>query len=68
MIFPFTVTRLVYCNVYDVFPNNVYTVTNTAPFARLILTVKGKKKGKGSFYIAQYPVRWTAQSTLHFLT
>ena len=24
------------------------------------------KKGKGSFYIAQYPVRWTAQSTLHF--
>ena len=25
------------------------------------------KKGKGSFYIAQYPVRWTAQSALHFL-
>ena len=25
--------------------------------------VKGKKKG--SFYIAQYPVRWTAQSALH---
>ena len=24
-------------------------------------------KGKGSFYIAQYPVRWTAQSSLHFL-
>ena len=24
------------------------------------------KKGKGSFYIAQYPVRWTAQSALHF--
>ena len=23
------------------------------------------KKGKGSFYIAQYPVRWTAQSALH---
>ena len=21
---------------------------------------------KGSFYIAQYPVRWTAQSALHF--
>ena len=21
-----------------------------------------KKKGKGSFYIAQYPFRWTAQS------
>ena len=25
------------------------------------------KKDKGSFYIAQYPVRWTAQSALHFL-
>ena len=25
------------------------------------------KKGKGSFYIAQYPVRWTAQSASHFL-
>ena len=24
------------------------------------------KKVKGSFYIAQYPVRWTAQSALHF--
>ena len=24
-------------------------------------------KGKGSFNIAQYPVRWTAQSALHFL-
>ena len=28
---------------------------------------KNGKKGKGSFYIAQYPVRWTAQSALHFL-
>ena len=26
-----------------------------------------KKKGKCSFYTAQYPVRWTAQSALHFL-
>ena len=25
------------------------------------------KKGKGSFYIAQYPVHWTAQSALHVL-
>ena len=25
------------------------------------------RKGKGSVYIAQYPVRWTAQSALHFL-
>ncbi len=23
-------------------------------------------KGKGSFYIAQYPVRWTAQRALYF--
>ena len=27
----------------------------------------GHIKGKGSFYIAQYPVRRTAQSALHFL-
>ena len=27
----------------------------------------GLCKGTGSFYIAQYPVRWTAQSALHFL-
>ena len=26
-----------------------------------------EKKGKGSFYIVQYPVRWNAQSALHFL-
>ena len=26
-----------------------------------------KSKGEGSFYIAQYPVRWSAQSALHFL-
>ena len=25
-----------------------------------------ERKGKGSFYIAQYPVRWTVQSALHF--
>ena len=30
-----------------------------------MVAIKGK--GKGSFYIAQYPVRWTAQSALHFL-
>ena len=28
---------------------------------------KEEGKGKGSFYIAQYPVRWTAQSASHFL-
>ena len=27
---------------------------------------KVKKKVKVWFYIAQYPVRWTAQSALHF--
>ena len=27
-----------------------------------------KKKGKGSFYIAQYPVRWTAQSASHLFS
>ena len=32
-----------------------------------ILVKKVVFKGKGSFYIAQYPVRWTAQSALHFL-
>ena len=26
-----------------------------------------KESGKGSFYITQYPVRWTAQGALHFL-
>ena len=29
--------------------------------------LQGEHKSKGSFYIAQYPVRWTAQSALHFL-
>ena len=28
----------------------------------------GKKKSKGRFYIAQYPVRWTAQRALHFVS
>ena len=29
--------------------------------------MRGSVKGKGSFYIAQYPVRWIAQSASHFL-
>ena len=37
------------------------------PAAAWKLDIKVKKKGKGSFYIAQYPVRWIAQSALHFL-
>ena len=35
---------------------------DSVPHIRLLKKVK--KKGKGSFYIAQYPVRWTAQSAL----
>ena len=31
------------------------------------MSISNKVKGKGSFYIAQYPVRWTAQSASHFL-
>ena len=30
-------------------------------------TERTGEKGKGSLYIAQYPVRWTAQSALHVL-
>ena len=37
---------------------------NTRGEIEVVWTCKGK--GKGSFYIAQYPVRWTAQSALHF--
>ena len=36
-------------------------------FIHFLGTVFHIKKGKGSFYIAQYPVRWTAQSALHSL-
>ena len=32
-----------------------------------VFSISIYKKGKGSFYIAQYPVRWTAQSAVHFL-
>ena len=39
--------------------------TNAACLERTNPGLKGKDKG--SFYIAQYPVRWTAQSALHFL-
>ena len=42
-------------------------VTRGPPSRVLIFCAHGKKKGKGSFYIAQYPVRWTAQSASHFL-
>ena len=32
-----------------------------------LFSIMNDVKGKGSFYIAQDPVRWTAQSALHFL-
>ena len=38
-----------------------------ATFVTVWLQMVKVKKGKGSFYIAKYPVRWTAQSALHFL-
>ncbi len=38
---------------------------NTCQFCYPFL-LNVKKKCKCSFYIAQYPVRWTAQSALHF--
>ena len=42
-----------------------FVLSLTQMLVFLSLYVKGK--GKGSFYIAQYPVRWTAQSASHFL-
>ena len=42
------------------------TIKPTAPKINNSNSEK-KKEGKGSFYIAQYPVRWTAQSASHFL-
>ena len=38
-----------------------------ATFVTVWLQMVKVKKGEGSFYIAKYPVRWTAQSALHFL-
>ena len=35
--------------------------------SRITVDKKGKKKCKGSLYIAQYPVRWTAQCVVHVL-
>ena len=44
---------------YTTVEESLYRISH-APFI-------GKGKGKGSFYIAQYPVRWTAQNASHFL-
>ena len=35
-------------------------------FSQITCLVRYKGLKKGMFYIAQYPVRWTAQSALHF--
>ena len=45
-----------------IFPNKIFLIIEAQFHGVNII-----KKGKGSFYIAQYPVRWTAQSALHFL-
>ena len=37
----------------------------TTPMVTVVSPVTNLKKG--NFYIAQYPVCWTAQSALHFL-
>ena len=47
---------------------NWFQQTEKLKFALMVVLLHDLKlKGKGSFYIAQYPVRWTAQSALHFL-
>ena len=46
---------------------SLYTVKTIECILLLEYLLMLLKKGKGSFYIAQYPVRWTAQSALHIL-
>ena len=45
--------------------NNRLWHTNTMNMKPTSVRNGAEVKGKGSFYIAQYPVRWTAQSDLH---
>ena len=55
------------CTVYDMNIRPSRGIEDDSPGSNeehVRRRVKGK--GKGSFYIAQYPVRWTAQSALHF--
>ena len=56
------------CLIDHILPHHVFS------FGRLSITQRhkfiaqtnyGLQKGKGSFYIAQYPVRWTTQSASH---
>ena len=60
--------------LYEPEPKSGDSMVPTASSARLILPPHSKEKKqqtliiikKARFYIAQYPVHWTAQSTLHF--
>ena len=40
--------------------------TYVSKYLRMYVCMYSVCKGKGMFYIAQYPARWTAQSILHF--
>ena len=50
------------CVAKDNFPIMMFEMGNNLVFYYYLVLKK-----KGSFYIAQYPVRWTAQSALHLL-
>ena len=55
--------------VHSVHLHNVFLplkVINWFPVKTRMTHQKAELIGKGSFYIAQYPVRWTAQSAFHF--
>ena len=58
-----------YIKIYNSGPN-LTTSTSLTFFTAIFLAFSGalaeELKGKGMVYIALYPVRWTAQSTLHF--
>ena len=69
---------VIYIYIYIFIYNSVFTcrqnIINSSasvPLNATNIAVKKvsdvEKKSKGSFYIAQYPVRWTAQSALRFL-
>ena len=55
------------CVELSVFNLNSCTSIVSITHLNIIISTTSNVKGKGSFYIAQYPVRWTAQSALHFL-
>ena len=65
------VLRFVHANVLDKLLLSVHTgslqLKPTFLTLRSTDTAPSTIKGKGSFYIAQYPVHWTAQSASHCL-